>query len=296
MTLHLPGSSRRKWTPQSPRAVQPRLRCRPTARPGYRQKRTSRGNATPPTHPPLADSPAPATRPKCACHYRVHPGDAHQEGVKVGLQLRERDDRTGNRGEHVLNQRDDVRPHQEGVKVGLQLRERDDRTGNRGEHVLNQRADVRPQQEGVKVGLQLRARDDRTGNRGAHVLNQRADVRNRRDRSGGQRRRIGGRRDRIGGRRPPDQGPAPPPDQEPAPPPDQGPAPPPDQEPAPPPDQGPRRRRIGNRGDDAGVVRSSAASVPPGSLLGLFAPVEGWPEAWCRQARYSGYSRRWRLA
>ena len=42
-------------------------------------------------------------------HYRLHPGDAEQEEGKLGLQLRERDDRTGNRGEHVLNQRDDVR-------------------------------------------------------------------------------------------------------------------------------------------------------------------------------------------
>ena len=46
-------------------------------------------------------------------HYphRAHylPGDAQQEGVKVGLQLRELDVRTGNRGEHVLKQRDDVR-------------------------------------------------------------------------------------------------------------------------------------------------------------------------------------------
>jgi hypothetical protein len=45
MTLDLSGSSRRKSMPPSPRAVQPRLRwlqprprCRPTARPGYRQR------------------------------------------------------------------------------------------------------------------------------------------------------------------------------------------------------------------------------------------------------------------
>ena len=40
---------------------------------------------------------------------RRHPGDAQQEGGKVGLQLRERDDRTGNRGQHVLNRRADIR-------------------------------------------------------------------------------------------------------------------------------------------------------------------------------------------
>jgi len=101
--------------------------------------------------------------------------------------LREQDDRLGNRAEHVLNQRADIRnwrhpgdAQQEGKKVGLQLRERDD-TGNRGQHVLNQR-------------LQLRERDDRTGNRGGHVLNQRVDVRNWRD-------QIGYRRDHICNRR-----------------------------------------------------------------------------------------------
>ena len=35
-----------------------------------------------------------------------HPREAHQEGEKVGLQLRQRDDRTENRGQHVLNPRD----------------------------------------------------------------------------------------------------------------------------------------------------------------------------------------------
>ena len=36
-----------------------------------------------------------------------------------------------------------VMPNKKEYKLGLQLRERDDRTGNRGEHVLNQRDDVR---------------------------------------------------------------------------------------------------------------------------------------------------------
>ena len=39
---------------------------------------------------------------------------------------------------------------------------------------------------------------------------------------------------------------------------------------------------------------SSVVSVPPGSLLGLFAPVgKAGLKRRCRQARYSGYSRRW---
>ena len=89
---------------------------------------------------------------------RLHPGDAQHEGVKLGLQLREPDDRTGNPGEHVLNQRDDVR--------------------NRRDQIGNRRHPGDAQQEGVKVRLQLRGRDDRTGNRVEHVLNQRDDVRN----------------------------------------------------------------------------------------------------------------------
>ena len=210
------------------------------------------------------------------------------------------------------------------------MRERDDRTGNRGEHVLNQRADVRMRtrrcpQEGVKVGLQLRERDDRTGNRGEHVLNQRADMqragrphRNRGD-SPEPATALGAADDRH--RRepapPPDQGPRRP-DQEPAPTgsgagaatgsgtaatgsgagadrirdrgdrirnrgdrsrtarPDQEPAPPPDQEPAPPPDAGDRRRRPDREPRRRCPSRSSRPWCP------------------CRQARYSGYSRRWK--
>ena len=177
-----------------------------------------------------ADSAALSIRSPCV-HYRLHPGDAEQEGSKLGLQLRDRDDRTGNRGEHVLNQRDDIRhwrhpgdAHQEGIKVGLQLRdrydrtgtrgehvlnqrlqlrERDDRTGTRGEHVLNQRLQLRERDDRtgtrgehvLNQRLQLRERDDRTGTRGGHVLNQRVDVRNWGDRNWGD--QIGYRRDRI---------------------------------------------------------------------------------------------------
>ena len=68
--------------------------------------RTSRHCDT--THASAAgDSPAPARPPN---RRRLHPGDAQHEGVKGGLQLREQgDDRTGNRGKHVLNERDDVK-------------------------------------------------------------------------------------------------------------------------------------------------------------------------------------------
>ena len=111
-----------------------------------------------------------------SAHYGRHPGDAQQEGKKVGGQLREQDDRLGNRGQHVLNQRADIRnwrhpgdAQQEGIKVGLQLRERDDRTGNRGQHVLNQRADIRNW-------------PDHIGNRRHHIRNRRHRTRNRRHR------------------------------------------------------------------------------------------------------------------
>ena len=141
------------------------------------------GNRDATDAPAAADSPGPCDASHSA-HYGLHPGDAQQEGKRSEGSCASRTTALGNRAEHVLNQRADIRnwrhpgdAQQEGIKVGLQLRERDDRTGNRGQHVLNQR-------------LQLRERDDRTGNRGGHVLNQRDDVRNWRD-------QIGYRRDHI---------------------------------------------------------------------------------------------------
>ena len=71
---------------------------------------------------------------RCPTQPTAPPGDAHQEGVKVGLQLRELDVRTGNRGEHVLKQRNDVRNrrHRRGSR-GHRRGSRRHRRGSRGD-------------------------------------------------------------------------------------------------------------------------------------------------------------------
>ena len=132
-----------------------------------------------------------------SAHYGLRPGDAQQEGRKVGGQLREHDDRTGNRAEHVLNQRADIRTRrhpgdaqQEGIKVGLQLRERDDRTGTRGQHVLNHGAHIRNWPDHIRNRRHrirhrrdlVRNHVDRLRNRGTAVRHRRDLVRNRVDR------------------------------------------------------------------------------------------------------------------
>ena len=90
-----------------------------------------------------------------------HPGDAQQEGIKVGLQLRERDDRTGNRGQHVLNQRADIRNRPDHIRNRRHrhlrnrrhrhlrnrrhrhLRNRRDLVRNRGDRIRNRGTEVR---------------------------------------------------------------------------------------------------------------------------------------------------------
>ena len=119
MTLDLPGSSRRKWTPQPPE------RCNPGCVAGHRHARDTgkwQDQRQLRRHRRTRGCRQPSTVDASQSgHYRLHPGDAQQEGGKVGLQLRERDDRTGNRGEHVLNQRvtSELAPprdaHQEGL-------------------------------------------------------------------------------------------------------------------------------------------------------------------------------------
>ena len=91
MTLDLPGSSRRKWLPYSPRALQSRC-CRPwhardtgkwSDQPQLRRHRRTSGRRQPSTvepRNPLSTGSTPAMPNK---------------KEEVGLQLRQRDDRTG---------------------------------------------------------------------------------------------------------------------------------------------------------------------------------------------------------
>ena len=118
-----------KMDAKSPRALQPRC-CRPPARPGHRKCRTSR-NCDATDAPAVADSPAPSMPPNPFLYW-LHPRDAQQERGKVGLQLRQRDDRTGNRGEHVLNRRDDVRNWRDHIRNRRDRRQKPARPhGNR---------------------------------------------------------------------------------------------------------------------------------------------------------------------
>jgi hypothetical protein len=91
-----------------------------------------------------------------SAHYGLRPGDAQQEGIKVGGQLREHDDRTGNRAEHVLNQ-------------GAHIR-------NWPDHIRNRRHRIRNRRDLV------RNRVDRLRNRGTAVRHRSDLVRNRVDR------------------------------------------------------------------------------------------------------------------
>ena len=76
--------------------------------------------------------------------YWLHPRDAQQERGKVGLQLRQRDDRTGNRCEHVLNRRDDVRNWRDHISNRRDhIRNRRDQIGNRRHHIRNRRDHIR---------------------------------------------------------------------------------------------------------------------------------------------------------
>ena len=118
---------------KSHRALQHWLRCRPPARPRYRQLAGPAAIGAPPTHPPTAQyrrclpiRPLPG-----------HPDDAQHEVGKVGRQLRERDDRTGNRGEHVVSRRDDVRHRREHVG------NRRHRISNRRHHRISNRRTTR---------------------------------------------------------------------------------------------------------------------------------------------------------
>ncbi len=84
-----------------------------------------------------------------ACHFAqngLHPGDAQQEGQKVEGQLREQDGRTGNRAEHLLNQRGDIRNrrHHHIRNRRALVRNRGDRFRNpRRRHLRNSRDLVR---------------------------------------------------------------------------------------------------------------------------------------------------------
>ena len=79
-----------------------------------------------------------------SAHYGLRPGDAQQEGIKVGGQLREHDDRTGNRAEHVLNQGAHIRNWPDHIRNRRhRIRNRRDLVRNRVDRLRNRGTAVR---------------------------------------------------------------------------------------------------------------------------------------------------------